>query len=168
MLCHKENGAERLGKVKPCDGVEMSLQRRRADMGPAPLFILGVKDRWESELFLIFFEAMQRRTGEGRMFIYDLHRGGGNLAFLLWAEMQSRDIAWIKVLRRSGISFWSHSFLAALLQLRPLCVSPPWTCRVTEKAFVGPLLFVIFLFSFLFCVIFNWPVISFFLHFGLF
>lgn len=48
---------------------------------------------------------MQWRTGEGRMFIYDLHRGGGNLAFLLWAEMQSRDIAWIKVLRRSGISF---------------------------------------------------------------
>lgn len=45
MVCHKENGAERLGKVKPCDGVEMSLQRRRADMGPAPLFILGVKDR---------------------------------------------------------------------------------------------------------------------------
>lgn len=42
---------------------------------------------------------MQQRTGEERMFIYDLHRGKGDLAFLQRAEMQQRDMARIKVWR---------------------------------------------------------------------
>lgn len=41
---------------------------------------------------------MRQRAGEGRMFIYDLHRAGGDLTFLCRTEMQ-RDMARIKVLR---------------------------------------------------------------------
>lgn len=41
MVRHKDDAAKRLGKLKPCDGVEMSLQRRKADSSPASFIHFG-------------------------------------------------------------------------------------------------------------------------------